>query len=155
MNSFQSKSSTSVKVVTIGVLMGLAFVSLSLVIIDKNYGLIGSLVLGAIIIGALFYFYANALDKIIIEKDGVVLKKNRGRIYIPKSEIIEVEKLAYSNLTMTYGSKGVFGFIGNTMDDTVSFVKDRSHMVRITTTSKKYILSSERSDELISAISAL
>ena len=34
---------------------------------------------------------------------------------IPKSEILDIRKLAYSNLTMTYGSKGVFGFIGNTI----------------------------------------
>lgn len=155
MNIFQSKSSTAVKVVTIGVVMALAFVSLSLVVIDKKYGLIGSLVLGAIIIGALVYFYVNALDKIIIQKDGVVLKKNIGKIYIPKSDIVKVEKLAFSNLTMTFGSKGVFGFIGNTMDDTVSFVKDRNHMVRITTTSKKYIISSERYEELVSTIRAL
>ena len=155
MNIFQSKSSTLVKVVTIGVVMALAFVSLSLVVIDKKYGLIGSLILGAIIIGALVYFYANSLDKIIVEKDGVVLKKNIGQIYIPKSDIVKVDKLAYSNLTMTYGSKGVFGFIGYTMDDTVSFVKDRNHMVRITTSSKKHILSSENIDELLSAIRAL
>lgn len=85
----------------------------------------------------------------------IILKKNIGQINIPKSDILEVNRLNFSNLTMTAGSKGVFGFIGNTMDDSVSFVKDRKKMLRITTQNKKYILSSENADELVSAIKML
>lgn len=155
MNIYQSKSSSSVKIITTGAVIVLVLVSLSLVATDGNYGVIGGLILGGIIVGTVFYFYANSLDKIIVERDGVVLKKNVGQIYIPKSEIVEVAKLTFSNLTMTYGSKGVFGFIGNTMDGSISFVKDRRCMLRISTTSKKYILSSERSDELLRAIKTL
>ena len=111
--------------------------------------------MSTLIISTLAYFYANSLDKIILAKESIVLKRNIGQIIIPKADIIEVTKLDYSNLTMTFGSKGVFGFIGNTMDDSVSLVKDRKNMIRITTKNKKYILSSERSEELIREIKTL
>lgn len=152
MNTFQSRSSSSVKIVTVGFILTLIIVSFGLIFINKDYGWMGSIILGAIIIAVVLYFYAKALDKIIVEKEGVVLKTNVGQIYIPKSELIGVEKLGSSSLTMTYGSNGVFGFIGNTMDDSISFVRDKKHMLKITTISKKYILSSERSDELIASI---
>ena len=99
-----------------------------------------------------FIFYANSLNKIILERDVVVLKKNIGEIKIPKSNIQEVDQLAYSNLTMTSGSNGVFGFIGKTMDNSISMVKDRKKMIRITTNNKKYILSVDRPDELVREI---
>jgi ribosome biogenesis GTPase A len=85
----------------------------------------------------------------------IILKKNIGQIKIPTTDILEVQKLGYSNLTMTYGSKGVFGFIGNTMDNSISFVKDRKNMIRIITKNNKYVLSSERSDELVREIKTL
>jgi len=50
---------------------------------------------------------------------------------------------------MTYGSKGVFGYIGNTMDDSISMVNDRKKMVRIITKEKKYTISSDRPKDLI------
>ena len=53
---------------------------------------------------------------------------------------------------MTYGSKGDFGYIGNTMDDSISMVNDRKNMVRIITNDKKYTISSERPQDLIKDI---
>jgi hypothetical protein len=53
---------------------------------------------------------------------------------------------------MTYGSKGVFGYIGNTMDDSISMVNDRKNMVRIITKEKKYTISSDRRKDLINDI---
>ncbi|EGV43221.1 hypothetical protein BZARG_1053 [Bizionia argentinensis JUB59] len=152
MSIYLSKSSVFVKIATIGTIILLAIIALTLITTNKNYGVIGGIILGILISGTVFYFYANSLDKIILEKDVIILKKNIGQINIPNSHIVEVQKLGYSNLTMTYGSKGVFGFIGNTMDDSVSFVKDRRNMIRITTKNKKYILSSERLDELVNEI---
>jgi len=37
---------------------------------------------------------------------------------------------------MTYGSKGVFGFIGNTMNNSASLVKDRTKITQIKTNGK-------------------
>src|SRR5699024_4403456 len=104
-------------------------IALMLLTTDKNYGLIGGIILSILIIGTVIYFYANSLNKINIEKESIVLKKNIGQIKIHRSDILKVTRLGYSNLTMTYGSKGVFGFIGSTMDDSISFVKDRKNML--------------------------
>lgn len=155
MNTYVSKSSVFVKITTIGTLILITFVAVILMMTDKDYGLIGGITLCAVIIGTVLYFYGNSLEKIILEKDMIVLKKKIGKIKIPKSDIVAVHKLEFSNLTMTYGSKGVFGFIGNTMDNSVSFVKDRKNMIRITTKNKKFILSSERSGELLKEIKTL
>lgn len=155
MSTYKSKSSIFVKIVTTGTLLLAAMISMILIKKEQNYGLLGGIVLSMLIIGAVIYFYANSINKIIIEKESIVLKKNIGEIKICKSDILEVSRLAYSNLTMTYGSKGVFGFIGNTMDDSTSFVKDRRNMLKITTKTNKYILSSDHCDQLLSEIKAL
>lgn len=155
MKTYLSKSSIFVKIATAGTLIIITMVALTLFAIDKSYYLIGGIILITLLFGTLIYFYANSLDKIILEKNMIILKKNIGQINIPKSDILEVNRLNFSNLTMTVGSKGVFGFIGNTMDDSVSFVKDRKKMLRITTRNKKYILSSENADELVSEIKTL
>ena len=155
MKTYQSKSSILVKMTTIGTLILVTMIAIMLITTDRNYGLIGGIILSSLIIGCVIYFYSNSLKKIIIENDSIILQKNIGQIKIPKSDIVEVSRLGYSNLTMTYGSKGVFGFIGNTMDDSISLVKDRKNMMRITTKNKKYIFSSDNCDELVREMKTL
>lgn len=155
MNIYLSKSSTFVKIATIGTLILLALIPISLFITDSNYGVIGGVLLTILIVGTAIYFYANSLDRIIVDNDYLILKKNFGQIKIPKNEINGIAKLNYSNLTMTYGSKGVFGFVGSTMDNSYSLVKDRKNMVKILTENKKYIISTDQPDKLISEIKVL
>lgn len=152
MTVYLSKSSVFVKIATISTLIILILVALTLMTTANNYGVIGGTVLSILIIGTVIYFYSNSLDKIILNKDALILKKNFGQITIPKNDIIDIQKLEFSNLPMTYGSQGIFGFIGNTMDDSVSLVKDRKNMIRITTKNNKYIVSAEESDKLVSEI---
>lgn len=155
MTIYLSKSSVFVKIATISTLIILILVALTLMTTANNYGVIGGTVLSILIIGTVIYFYSNSLDKIILNKDALILNKNFGQIIIPRNDIIDIQKLEFSNLPMTYGSKGVFGFIGNTMDDSVSLVKDRKNMIRITTKNNKYIVSAEESNKLVSEIKTL
>ncbi|SRR5690554_412244 len=155
MNSYLSKSSTFVKIATIGTLILLTLILISLFVSNNQYGMIGGIVLTILTVGTTIYFYANSLNKINVGKDYLTLKKNFGQIKIPKNEIIGITKLKYSNLTMTYGSKGIFGFVGNTMDNSYSLVKDRKNMVKISTKNKKYIISSDEPDKLVSEIKTL
>ena len=155
MTIYLSKSSVFVKIATISTLIILILVALTLMTTANNYGVIGGTVLSILIIGTVIYFYSNSLDKIILSKDALILKKNFGQIIIPKNDIIDIKKLEFSNLPMTYGSQGIFGFLGNTMDDSVSLVKDRRNMIRITTKNNKYIVSAEESDKLVSEIKTL
>lgn len=155
MTIYLSKSSVFVKIATISTLIILILVALTLMTTANNYGVIGGTVLSILIIGTVIYFYSNSLDKIILNKDALILKKNFGQIIIPKNDIIDIQKLEFSNLPMTYGSQGIFGFLGNTMDDSVSLVKDRKNMIRITTKYNKYIVSAEESDKLVSEIKTL
>ncbi|MFD2698573.1 PH domain-containing protein [Mesonia sediminis] len=149
MKTYQSKSSIFVKIATASILILVTLIAIMLTTTDKSYGLIGGVILSLLIFGSVIYFYSNSLKKIVIEKDFIILQKNIGQIKILKVDIIEVSRLSYSNLTMTYGSKGFFGFIGKTMDDSISLVKDRKNMLRITTKNKRYLFSSLNSDQLV------
>lgn len=155
MNIYRSKSSSYVRIATFSAVILSIMVLFTIIVINKSLGITVRVVLPLLIVGAIIYLYSISLKKIIIEKDGIVLKKNIGKIKIPNTDILEVCIMGYSNLTMTYGSKGVFGFIGNTMDDSVSLVKDRNQMFRITTKDKKYLLSSEKSEELVGKMKIL
>jgi len=152
MKNYKSKSSFSVKLITIGIIIVMGIVVFSIFTLKEKYGTIGGIVISLIILSTLIYFFANSFKKIIIGEKNLTIEKNIGKIEIPFSEIIKIEKLAFSNLSMTYGSKGVFGYNGNTMDNSISMVNDRKKMVRIITKGKKYTISSDKPKELISEI---
>lgn len=148
MRNYKSKSSFSVKLITVGIVIIMGVVVVSIFNLKEKYGIIIPL----IIISTLIYFFANSLKTVILGEQSLTLKKNIGKIEIPFSDIIKIEKLDFSNLSMTYGSKGVFGYIGNTMDDSISMVNDRKNMVRIITKEKSYTISSDRPYDLINEI---
>lgn len=116
MKNYHSKSSFSVKLITIGIVIVMGIVVFSILTLNETYGIIGGIIISIIILSALIYFYTNSLRNILIGENYLTLKKNIGKVEIPFSDIIKIEKLDFSNLSMTYGSKGVFGYIGNTMD---------------------------------------
>lgn len=151
MNTYQSKSSPFVRMATIGALLFMSLASLSL-FTNESYGIIGGTVLCSLLLGTAIYLYAASLDRIILESGTIILKKKIGQINIPDCDLVDVQKMGFSSLTMTYGSKGVFGFIGSTMDDSVCLVKDRKNMIQIKTTRQKYVISAEKTDELIQEI---
>lgn len=156
MNTYPSKSSNSVKLITVGGILLLILASISIIFIQQNNGLTTSIVLGAIVLAVFLYFYSNSLKEVIIEDKGLILKKNIGKIEIKFSEIKSLRNVSLSGITMTTGSKGFFGFIGSTMDGSVSFVKDRRQMIQlITTTNKKYLISCDNSEELINTFSSI
>lgn len=152
MNIYLSKSSREVKIITTALFITITIVVIALFSVNGKYGNIAAGILSLILIGTFIYFYAISLDRIIVDDKMVTLKRNLGEIKIPLSEVQDIKNLEFSNLTMTYGSKGVFGYIGNTMDDCTSMVKDRRNMIRIDTKDKKYIVNSERPTELIKEI---
>jgi len=152
MKNYNSKSSFSVKLITIGIVIVMGIVVFSIFTLNEKYGTISGIIISLIILSTLIYFFKNSLKKIIIGEKNLTLEKNIGKIEIPFSDIIKIEKLDFSNLSMTYGSKGVFGYIGNTMDDPISMVNDRKNMVRIITNEKIYTISSDRPKDLINDI---
>ena len=152
MKVYNSKSSLSVKVITIGLTIFLGIVALSIFVLNEKYGTISGIIISIIVLGTLIYFFANSVKEIIMGERNLTLKKNIGKIEIPFSDIVKIEKLAFSNLTMTYGSKGVFGYVGNTMDNSISMVNDRTKMVRIITKENKYTISADNREEFMSEI---
>ena len=152
MKNYNSESSFSVKLITTGIVIVMGIVIFSILTLNENLGIIGGIIISLIILSTLIYFYANSLKKITIGEKHLTLQKNIGKIEIPFANITKIERLKFSNLLMTYGSKGVFGYIGNTMDDSITMVNDRKNMVRIITKEKKYTISSEKPEELTNEI---
>lgn len=149
MKIYSSKSSISVRLITTGILISVGILIFSLFILSEDFGIFSGIIISTILLGTLLYFYVHSLNQIIVGDKHLILEKPFVKIVIPFSEITKIEKLEYSNLTMTYGSQGVFGYIGNTMDNSTSLVKDRKNMLRVFTNEKNFIISSERSDELV------
>jgi len=155
MKIFESKNSGTVTIITLSAIVAMFSLLITLTMGLNNYGIIPTVILSLIIILTILYFYFNSLDKIVLSNDTLVLKKRLGNEEIKLSDIMKIERLAYSNLTMTAGSKGFFGFVGGTMDNSYSYVKDRSKMVKITTLEKNIIFSCENPDELVSKLNDL
>lgn len=152
MTTFRSKSSTLVKTITIGfVIVLILIIGMISFTFNKN-GFFLSLITIIVIILTVLYFYVNSLKCIILNVDQLIIKKNFGQKAINLNEITSIERLSNSNLTMTFGSKGVFGFVGSTMDNSYSYVKDKTKMVRIATQEKKYIISCDNPDGLVESI---
>ena len=151
MKEFDSKSSKEVKLITSGIIIAMLLLIISF-ILNNSFKTITGIGIATIIIISLFYFYAVSLKKIILTNDKVIIKRNIGGFEIPLNKIQKVELLNFSNLSMTVGSKGFFGYCGNTMDNSLVLVNDRTSMLRIFISEKSYTLSCERASELIHEI---
>jgi hypothetical protein len=149
MTTFKSKSSPLVRIITIGFSISLLG-TISMLLIRSGFS---PYILPMIaVLLTILHLYFNSLNRIILNNESLILKKQIGQKEIKLKDINSVERLSNSNLTMTSGSNGVFGFVGSTMDNSVSFVKDRTQMIRILTRNKNYIISCEHPDELVELI---
>lgn len=154
MSTYPSKSSNSVKVITFGGILILITVLISIVFLNQEYSLLIAIIVGASILSFFLYFFANSLNKVMLQDKSLILKKNMGKIEIAFSEIKSINTLQPTAITMTKGSKGIFGFVGTTMDGTVSLIKNRKQMILLTTTSnKKYLFSCDNKSDLVAAVS--
>ena len=155
MKEYNSPSSFIVRMITIVIMIVSGIVVFSTFTFNSTYGTIGGVFISLIILATLAYFFANSLKKVIVKDKKIKLQKNIGQIEIPFSDVVKIERLQFSNLTMTYGSMGVFGYVGNTMDNSISMVNDRRKMVRIITIEKKYTISCEEPEKMINEVKKL
>ena len=137
----------NVKIITIGIIISMMLVIFSMFSLIADHSIV--IVSCGIIMILFILIYPNSLSNVCVGEKEIVLEKPFNKIVIPYIDFIRIERIENSNLSMTYGSQGIFGYIGSTMDNNISFVKDRNIMIRIITTDKKYILSCETPDDLI------
>lgn len=152
MKTFPSSNSKLVNLITLFTFILLIFVSFILIFVESKLGSAAGGIFLAIVLSTSFYFYSQSLSRIQITDKSLILKKNIGRIKINFSDIEKVIKLKYADIPMTIGSKGFFGFIGQTMDGSRSFVKNRKQMVQIITKEKKYLVSCDSRDNFVAEI---
>lgn len=155
MKIYSSKSSKSVKLITAVILISVGLLIFSLLVFNEGIGAFSGIIISAILLSTVIYFYVHSLNKIIVGNKHLILEKPFVKIVIPFSDIKKIEKLDYSNLSLSFGSQGVFGYIGNTMDNSISLVKDRNNMIRIFTEEKNFTISSERPGDLINDLKGL
>lgn len=152
MNKFKSKSSPLVLTATIG--GSIAFILIIIgIILQMNYlGVWISSLLLFVCIAIPLYILSSSVSNIELTDKNVVINKLFGQKIIPYSTITNAKRMGFSNLTLTVGSQGFFGFVGTTMDGSSSYVKDRKKMVLIETQKGNFILSCENPEELVSEL---
>lgn len=155
MHKFKSKSSPLVLTATIG--GSIAFVLIVIgIILQMNYlGVWMSFILLFICSAITLYILSSSVSNIELTDKNVVINKLIGQKILPLSTITNVKRMGFSNLTMTVGSQGFFGFVGTTMDGSSSYVKDRKKMVLIETQIGNFILSCENPELLVSELITL
>jgi len=150
MTDFKSPMSTEVKAIT---LLGSAVL---LSIGTTLFTLSGLLWLKILIILAVlisFYFLlTTSLRKVTIDKNHLILNYRIGRRKIDLNEITEISRIKIDNLTMTYGSRGIFGYNGDLIESSDAYVNDRKKMLKIRTKEKDYIISVNNPDLMIKRI---
>ena len=151
--TFTSTSSKEVKIMSVLSIVLLAVIIGSVLLMDvSGMALVTRIIIVGLIFLAFLYFFSISLKRIIIKNDSIVLNKNIGSERIDLQTVSKTELLAFSNLTTTYGSKGVFGFNGSLMDDSKTLVNDRRKMIKIYTPNKNYIISCDEPEMLMAEI---
>ncbi len=149
MEKFSSNSSRLVKLITLSTFTLLVLVAFVLIIVEGRLGSVSGIIFLVVVMGSAFYFYSQSLKELIITDTNLILKKNLSKVVIDFEDIESVVKLKYADISMVIGSKGVFGFLGKTMDGSTSYVKNRKKMVHIITADKKYLISCDERDAFV------
>lgn len=149
MEKFSSNSSRLVKLITLSTFTLLVLVAFVLIIVEGRLGSVSGIIFLVVVMGSAFYFYSQSLKELIITDTHLILKKNLSKVVIDFEDIESVVKLKYADIPMVIGSKGVFGFLGKTMDGSTSYVKNRKKMVHIITADKKYLISCDERDAFV------
>lgn len=149
MEKFSSNSSRLVKLITLSTFTLLVLVAFVLIIVEGRLGSVSGIIFLVVVMGSAFYFYSQSLKELIITDTHLILKKNLSKVVIDFEDIESVVKLEYADIPMVIGSKGVFGFLGKTMDGSTSYVKNRKKMVHIITADKKYLISCDERDAFV------
>jgi hypothetical protein len=94
-----------------------------------------------------------------IENDSVCINQVKGKIIIPKKDIVEIKRYVKADGKHTirkFGSGGAFGFLGKfenqQLGDFSMYVMDRSCMVMIKTCQETYVVSCKDSDLFIESM---
>ena len=69
-------------------------------------------------------------------------------IKIDKKDILLIEKINRPQMSMRLSTKGVFGYLGISMDDSISFLTDKNNTVLIKTVESKYLISLKNYNQL-------
>lgn len=149
MEKFSSNSSRLVKLITLSTFTLLVLVAFVLIIVEGRLGSVSGIIFLVVVMGSAFYFYSQSLKEVILTDTHLILKKNLSKVVIDFEDIESVVKLKYADIPMVIGSKGVFGFLGKTMDGSTSYVKNRKKMVHIITADKKYLISCDERDAFV------
>ena len=152
MKKYRSKSSALVLTVSIALTISFLFVIIAVLMNIETLGIFVSI--GIILFLAISSLLIIAMSPIYITltTNELIIRRLFNKIKIPIAEIKALKRMEYSNLTMTFGSKGYFGFIGRTMDGKMSYVKDRKCIINIDTEKESYLISCESPDQLIAQL---
>lgn len=112
--------------------------------------------LGIIILGSVIFAAAYSPLSLSIDSDKVTLKKLIGQIVIPLEEIRTVKKInknAISGSIRTFGSGGVFGYLGRFKNRNLGkysmYITERKNLILIKTENRQYVFNCSEPDAFI------
>lgn len=152
MNTYNSSNSKLVNIITASTFLLLLLIAFTLILTDKSSSATSGGIFLIVVLGGFLYLYTQSIARLIIDDRNLILKKNFGSIVLPLNQIEKVVKLDFADIPMTVGSKGVFGFIGSTMDGSKSYVNNRRAMIHIISTESKFLVSCDNRDAFIREI---
>ncbi|MDO4880569.1 MAG: PH domain-containing protein [Capnocytophaga sp.] len=158
MKKFNVSWGFSVKLITLIISPLLFFVVIKCLDIFINQNEHLTLYIAIFIIVTFVLCLVNAPISITINEQGILLTKIIGKIYIPYTNIADIQKCdATLNSLRLFGSGGLFGFIGIFYNRKVgrytAFIGNhkQSFMI-ITKKNKKYVFSCEQRDKVIEIV---
>lgn len=150
MTDFKSPMSTEVKAITLLGSAVLLSIGITLFILSGLLWLKILIILAVLI--SFYFLLTTSLRKVTIDKNHLILNYRIGRRKIDLNEITEISRIKIDNLTMTYGSRGIFGYNGDLIESSDAYVNDRKKMLKIRTKEKDYIISINNPDLMIKLI---
>lgn len=145
------KSSSSKLVLTISTLLSIAilFAIIGVLLNRDQIGTVGAWGIVCVLFVIPVIAFLQSPRQIEITTNELIIYKGLHKNRIPISSIKETKKIDMPILTMPFGSKGYFGFIGRTMDGKISLVKNKKDVIQIDTESESYLISCETPEQLI------
>lgn len=159
MKKFKSSYSTGMVVATILLMLLMVYGIYRLAIQMQKYPMdswqfIVALIAASIIIVSVVYAFVSQIEYVGLTENDLIIQKKVGKIVLPLNNVVRIrhKKSIIMDIRL-WGISGLFGHIGlfrnGDVGNYIAFVKDGNSMLEIKTTTKTYVVSCDKYNEVL------